>query len=94
MSDGAGEMPGRLLGYARVSVADQRLDLQLDALRAAGIPDDLIYADHGVSGARARRPGLDRLLEEARDGDTVVCWRLDRLAGWPIWAWITACGPA
>lgn len=72
-------MGGRLLGYARVSVADQRLDLQLDALRATGVPDHLTFTDHGVSGARAQRPGLDRLLEEARDGDTVVCWRLDRL---------------
>lgn len=72
-------MGGRLLGYARVSVADQRLDLQLDALRAAGVPDHLTFTDHGVSGARAQRPGLDRLLEEARDGDTVICWRLDRL---------------
>lgn len=72
-------MGGRLLGYARVSVADQRLDLQLDALRAAGVPDHLTFTDHGVSGARAQRPGLNRLLEEARDGDTVVCWRLDRL---------------
>ncbi|MBE1237217.1 recombinase family protein [Phaeovibrio sulfidiphilus] len=79
MSGSADKGQGRFLGYVRVSVADQHLDLQLDALRAVGGPNDLIYADHGVSGARARRPGLDLLLEEAREGDTLICWRLDRL---------------
>lgn len=70
---------GRLLGYARVSTADQRVDLQLDALTAAGVPDKLIFRDEGVSGARSQRPGLDRLLAEAHTGDTIICWRLDRL---------------
>jgi DNA invertase Pin-like site-specific DNA recombinase len=65
-----------LLGYARVSTADQRLDLQLDALAAAGCKK--VWTDK-LSGARADRPELGRLLDYAREGDTVVVWRLDRL---------------
>lgn len=43
---------GRLWGYARVSTADQRLDLQIDALTRAGVAADMIYVEK-VSGARA-----------------------------------------
>ena len=68
---------GRKLGYARVSTHDQRLDLQLDALTSAAC--DLVFQDHGVSGTRARRPGLDQLLEALAPGDTVVVFKLDRL---------------
>ncbi len=70
---------GRLLGYARVSTDDQDLGLQLDALRAAGVSEENLFTDHGVSGAQATRPGLDRLLAAAAPTDTIVCWRLDRL---------------
>ena len=65
-----------LLGYARVSTDGQDHALQLDALRAAGC--ERVYVET-ASGARADRPELARLLEHARDGDTVVCWRLDRM---------------
>lgn len=65
-----------LLGYARVSTDDQQLNLQHDALNQVGC--DQIFADQ-VSGAAADRPGLRRLLEHARVGDTIVVWRLDRL---------------
>lgn len=67
-----------MLGYARVSTADQSLALQLDALAAAGVPMETTWTDQ-ASGARAVRPGLDALLSAVRPGDTVVCWRLDRL---------------
>lgn len=65
------------LGYARVSTADQNLDLQLDALKAAGA--ERVFTDT-ASGAAALRAGLADLIERVRKGDTVVIWRLDRLA--------------
>ena len=65
-----------LIGYARVSTDDQNLDLQNDALLAAGC--ERIFRDK-ASGAKAERPGLRRAFEEIRTGDTLVVWRLDRL---------------
>lgn len=64
------------IGYARVSRDDQRLDLQRDALTAAGC--DRIFTDT-ASGAKVSRPGLDAALSFARPGDVLVIWRLDRL---------------
>lgn len=66
-----------LIGYARVSTAEQDLALQLDALRACGV--SRVFEDRGVSGARAERPGLDAALSFLRDGDTLMVWKLDRL---------------
>jgi DNA invertase Pin-like site-specific DNA recombinase len=65
-----------LLGYARVSTDGQDHALQLDALRAAGC--DKVFVETG-SGSRTDRPELAKLMEIAREGDTVVCWRLDRI---------------
>lgn len=65
------------IGYVRVSDFDQTQDLQVDALRAAGC--DVIYGDHGVSGAQVRRKGLDEVLEALNPGDTLCVWKLDRL---------------
>jgi len=65
-----------LIGYARVSTDDQNLDLQRDALQAAGC--ERIFEDM-VSGAKADRTGMTELLTGLRAGDTVVIWRLDRL---------------
>lgn len=65
-----------LIGYARVSTDDQNLDLQHDALRAAGC--ERVFDDH-KSGAKAERPGLAATLDMVRAGDTIVVWRLDRL---------------
>lgn len=65
-----------LIGYARVSTHDQHLNLQDDALRKAGC--EKIFSDE-VSGTASSRPGLDKLKEQLRSGDTLVVWRLDRL---------------
>jgi DNA invertase Pin-like site-specific DNA recombinase len=69
----------RLIGYARVSTADQRLDLQLDALRRAGVHDDNIHKDFAVSGSRVTRKGLTNALRDVRADDVLVVWKLDRL---------------
>jgi DNA invertase Pin-like site-specific DNA recombinase len=58
---------------------DQRLDLQLDALKLAGVRPDNMHVEQ-VSGASARRPSLDLAIKDLREGDTLVVWRLDRLA--------------
>lgn len=65
-----------LIGYARVSTQDQNLDLQQKALKHAGC--EKIYEDK-ISGLRADRPGLEQALEQLREGDTFVVWKLDRL---------------
>lgn len=70
---------GRLVGYARVSTADQRLDLQLDALRKAGVHDDNLHQEN-ISAAARHRPGLDMAFRDLRAGDVLVVWKLDRLA--------------
>lgn len=67
-----------LIGYMRVSTADQSLDLQRDALLAAGVSPDRIYEDV-CSGKSTERPGLARALDVARDGDAIVVWKLDRV---------------
>ena len=68
----------KLIGYARVSTDDQNLDLQRDALIAAGVHPLVIYADK-TSGAAARRIGLDAAFADLRSGDVLVVWKLDRL---------------
>ena len=70
---------GYLVGYARVSTEDQSLDLQTDALLAAGVKPDNLHVEK-VSGASAKRPALDYASMDLREGDTFVVWRLDRLA--------------
>lgn len=67
---------GELIGYARVSTADQDPALQLDALEEAGCAR--VFTDT-ASGALDRRPELDRCLDHLRPGDVLVVWRLDRL---------------
>ena len=69
-----------LLGYTRVSTTSQDPALQLAALLEAGVPPATTYSDviTGSSGAAAR-PAWARLSEYAREGDTVVVWRIDRL---------------
>ena len=66
-----------IIGYARVSTADQNLDAQTDALRAAGA--ERVFADR-ISGSVRSRPELDRLLDQLRAGDVIVVAKYDRLA--------------
>ena len=68
------------LGYMRVSRADgsQVLDLQKDALLAAGVGPEHLYQDL-ASGKRDDRPGLAACLKALRKGDVLVAWKLDRL---------------
>ncbi len=65
-----------LIGYARVSTLNQKLNLQTDALLLVGC--ELIFTDT-ASGAKAQRPGLTEALQHCRPGDTLVVWKLDRL---------------
>ena len=64
------------VGYARVSTAEQTLDIQLDVLREHGC--EKIFTDT-PSEADPERNGLEEALAYVRDGDTLVIWRLDRL---------------
>lgn len=66
-----------LVGYARVSTMDQNPALQMDALRAAGC--EKIFTEK-ASGSHRDRPQLNAALEFLREGDTLVVWKLSRLA--------------
>lgn len=65
-----------LVGYARVSTDDQNLDLQLDALKAAGC--EQLFSDK-VTGAAKTKEGLVEAIKYLREGDMLVVWKLDRL---------------
>jgi DNA invertase Pin-like site-specific DNA recombinase len=69
----------RLVGYARVSTEDQSLNLQLDALRRAGVMEENLHFEK-VSAASKKRDALNLAMKDLRPGDTLVVWRLDRLA--------------
>lgn len=64
------------IGYARVSTGLQNLDLQKDSLVKFGC--EKMFTDH-ISGIKSKRPGLEATIEFAREGDSIVVWRLDRL---------------
>lgn len=66
-----------LVGYARISTVDQSPALQIDALRSAGC--ERLFTEK-ASGAQRDRPELKAALEYLRQGDTLVVWKLDRLA--------------
>lgn len=70
---------GKLIGYARVSTKSQDADRQVTDLLDAGVRRNDLYVDHGVSGARASRPGFDQAVCALQDGDTLVVTALDRL---------------
>ena len=73
-------MSAHVVGYARVSTSEQDLTVQQNQLASLGVPKDLVYTDHGLSGTNRERPGLRQALAAVRDGDTLVITKLDRLA--------------
>lgn len=64
------------IGYARVSTKDQNLSLQLDALEKEGCKQ--IFQEK-VSGAKSDRPELRKMIDQLREGDVIITWKLDRL---------------
>lgn len=70
---------GRILGYARVSTEDQNLDMQIEALKKAGVHPNHMFVEK-VSAAAKNRPKLKLLLKSLRQDDRVVFWKFDRLA--------------
>ena len=66
-----------IIGYARVSTQDQNPQLQRDALQEAGCEQ---VFEECVTGTNRERPELQACLRTLRDGDTLVVWKLDRLA--------------
>lgn len=66
------------IAYARVSTSEQTLDLQLRALEQAGY--DRLFSDDGIGGTVTDRPGYTDALHSLGPGDTLIVWRLDRLA--------------
>ncbi len=65
------------IGYARVCTGEQNLDLQLDALKAAGC--ETIFMDQGISGNTRKRAGLSEALLSIGKEDILIAWKLDRL---------------
>lgn len=68
-----------MIGYARVSTSDQDLTVQIDALKRSGVDDAHLYTDKR-SGKTMRRTGLEQALLDARPGDVLVVYKLDRLS--------------
>jgi DNA invertase Pin-like site-specific DNA recombinase len=72
-------MDVRRIGYARVSTAEQNLDMQIEAMVRYGVPRNMIFTDK-LSGAKSHRPGFTRALKTAQHAGTeLVVWKLDRL---------------
>lgn len=67
------------IGYASVSTVDQNLDFQINLLQEAGCVK--IFSDLGLSSRKVSRPGWNACLEYLRPEDTLIVWRLDRIAG-------------
>ena len=68
----------KLVGYARVSTRDQDVQLQVNALERAGCTKNMIFIEK-ISGAKSKRPSLEKCLASLVAGDTLLVWRLDRL---------------
>jgi DNA invertase Pin-like site-specific DNA recombinase len=66
-----------IFGYARVSTEDQSLDLQVDALNAAGVDEMFVEK---ISGTKTDRPKLNEMLGKLRKGDKIVVYKLDRIS--------------
>lgn len=70
---------GRLVGYARVSTSDQRVEMQTNALLRAGVAPEDIFSE-SASGVKKNRPQLAAAMRALGPGDTLVVWKLDRIA--------------
>lgn len=70
---------GDILGYARVSTDGQNLDRQIDALIAAGVSRKHLYCEK-ITGTKADRPELNRLINDLDTGDTVIIADLTRIS--------------
>lgn len=68
-----------IFGYARVSTMDQQLDRQIDKLKEYGI--DKLFNEK-ITGTKKERPELQKMLEQLREGDTVIIGSLSRLGRW------------
>lgn len=68
----------RLFGYARVSTSQQSLEIQINALKAAGVKESRIFTDK-ITGCHTDREGLKLLRLKVEDGDVIIVKRLDRL---------------
>lgn len=68
-----------LFGYVRGSTKTQNPSLQIDALLKEGVQEKNIYRDVS-SGAKAERHDLDLIISKLREGDTIIVWKLDRMA--------------
>ncbi len=68
-----------VFGYARVSTHEQHLDLQIDALLKEGVEENNIYTDK-VSSVSIERTKLNELIDKIREGDTIMVWKIDRMA--------------
>ena len=64
------------IGYARVSTDEQNLDLQIEALKAAGC--EKIFSDKGISATAKKRPEFEKAVSGLRAGDTFTIWKFDR----------------
>ncbi|WP_159840488.1 recombinase family protein [Nocardia sp. CY41] len=73
-------MTATLIGYARCSTDEQDLTAQRQILRGLVVAEDRIYLDHGLTGTRRTRPGLDQAFAAVQAGDPLVVPELDRLA--------------
>ncbi|WP_181721708.1 recombinase family protein [Nocardia gipuzkoensis] len=73
-------MTATLIGRARCSADERDLASQRQILCGFGVAEDRIYLDHGLTGTRRARPGLDQALAAVRVGDTLLVPELDRLA--------------
>lgn len=71
---------GTLIGYARVSTAEQNLDMQTTALTRAGVDPSNIFADTLSGSTKKRRMGRESAMRQLRPGDTLLVWKMDRIS--------------
>ena len=69
-----------LIGYARVSTAEQNLDMQTAALIKAGVAPNMIFADTIGGATKKQRKGRESALRQLRPGDTLLVWKMDRIS--------------